>query len=60
MLSNKTQTSAESFLLIETIVLILRKPSISRLGLLSLDKLGYTPSLAEVNESLIIHFSVTV
>lgn len=49
MLSNKVKTSAESFLLIEVIVLILRKQSAWRFRTLSLGKLGYTPSLSEVN-----------
>lgn len=60
MLSNKAQTSAEGFLLIETIVLILWKQSIWNLRSLRLGKLGYTPSLGEVNESLIIPFNVTI
>lgn len=60
MLSNKAQTSAEGFLLIETIVLILWKQSIWRFRSLSLGKLGYTPSLGEANESLIIPFNVTI
>lgn len=56
---SKEQTSA-SFILIESIVLILWKKNICRVRSLSHGKLGYTPNLAEVNDNLIVHFNVTI
>lgn len=55
IIRNKLQLVLSQF---ET--MILWKQSICRVRSLSLGKLGYTPCLAEENETFIVHFNVAI